>query len=71
MGTAGNIRSWSLVQGNCRCGMRACREAQREAWERREAIAEALDAQFDEPTRSASVARPLLLTAYEPERLAS
>jgi hypothetical protein len=71
MGTAGNIRSWSLVQGNCRCGLRACQNAQRESWKRREAIAEALDFQFDEPARMVSVGRPLLLLACDPMRLAS
>lgn len=71
MGTAESTRNWSLVTGNCRCGLRACQRAQREAWARRLAILEAQEGTFEEPTRSARVARPLLLTAYEPERLAS
>ena len=72
MGTTGNIREWSLVRVRpCRCGQRACAQALRLAQDRREAIADALERVFDEPTRSARVARPLLLTAYEPERLAS
>jgi hypothetical protein len=72
MGTAGNIRNWSWVRDKpCSCGSRACREALRLAQDRREAIIEAQELLFDEPDRSASLARPLLLTAYEPVRLAS
>ena len=45
--------------------MRACQEAQREAQARRLAILEAQELAFDEPTRTASVARPLLLPPIE------
>ena len=72
MGTAGNSKNWSWVRDRpCLCGNRACARALRLARERREAIVEAQDALFDEPTRSASLARPLLLAAYKPTRLAS
>ena len=72
MGTAGTIKSWSLVRDNpCRCGNRACAHALRLAQERREAIADALEGQFDEPARSASLSRPLLLQAYVSDRRAA
>ena len=61
MGTARNIRGWSVVQDRaCICGRAACAEKLEEQRARREAIIAAQELVFDDPSRMTGLEYPIL-----------
>ena len=60
MGTAGNIRGWSVVRDRvCVCGQPACEQVAAEIRARREAIIEAQEFVFADGARMTGLEKPL------------